>query len=499
MLALLGVITTVHLAGAVPRAGGDYLVVPFTVPVGTVEFSVEHDDGSDVQVLDWGVWSPAGFRGWGGGLTDPAVVGVEASSRGYLPGPIAAGQWQVVVGKAQLGVGDGAYTIDLEFRDAATITSEPHQPWTAVTLASERRWYAGDFHVHSRDSGDASASLDEIASFARGRGLDFVVLSDHNTVAQLEHQAAKQATLTDLLLLRGAEVTTYRGHGNAVGTDAYVDHRVGLEGVSATTILDEVIAQDGVFIVNHPELRLGDLCIGCAWDHADTPWAQVSGLEIQTGNAELTGSTFTPKAVLRWDQLLDQDLRLAAIGGSDDHRGGTETGDAPSLIGSPTTMVLADGLSEAAILDGVRAGRTVVKMRGPDDPMVIFTATSGDRTIGLGETVEAAELRFDVEAAGGDGAIAELWRDGAMIASEPIVAGAASFEDAPRPGLGGAPHRYRIELTRDGRRITVTSHLYLATIAPSDTSSCGCGSAGGASPGLALALLALRRRGRARR
>src|SRR5262245_34990845 len=133
MLALFAVIGTLHLSGAVPVEGGDYLIVPFSVPPGTVEFTVARDDGSASQILDWGVWSPAGFRGGGGGLTDPAVIGVAASSRGYLPGPIALGEWQVVIGKAKLDGTPGAYAIDLEFRDAATLVPEPRQAWSPVT------------------------------------------------------------------------------------------------------------------------------------------------------------------------------------------------------------------------------------------------------------------------------------------------------------------------------------------------------------------------------
>lgn len=58
MLALTAVISTLHLTGAVPVADGDYLVVPFDVPAGTVEFALAHDDGSDFQILDWGCGGP---------------------------------------------------------------------------------------------------------------------------------------------------------------------------------------------------------------------------------------------------------------------------------------------------------------------------------------------------------------------------------------------------------------------------------------------------------
>lgn len=501
MLALTAVISTLHLTGAVPVADGDYLVVPFEVPAGTVEFSLAHDDGSDFQILDWGLWGPDGFRGWGGGLTEPMVIGVAGSSRGYLAGPIAAGTWQLVIGKAKLGPDPGQYTVDLEFRDAATLAPEPAAPWSPVVLAATRRWYAGDFHVHSRDSGDASASLAEIAAYARGRGLDFVVLSDHNTSAQYPHQAAAQAGLTDLLLVRGAEITTYGGHGNAIGIGRYVDHRVGLGGVGAPTIVADVVAQGGRFIVNHPELRLGDACIGCGWDHADTPWAMVSGLEIQTGNAELTGALFTPKAIVLWDRLLDQGHAIAAIGGSDDHRAGTEGGATPALIGSPTTMVLADELSEAAIVAAVAAGRTVVKMRGPDDPMVVLTAVDAAdpaHVAGLGETLtDVGQVRFDVRAPGADGDSAELWRDGVLVEAVTVAGGVASFERA----VTGARERYRVELTGLGGRLTVTSHVYVEGDPALAEGGGGCCQGGGGAPAwpLGFGVLAALRRRRARR
>jgi hypothetical protein len=75
--------------------------VPFDVPAGTAEIQIDHTDGSDAVILDWGVWAPDGFRGWGGGLTAPVVIGTGASSRGYVPGPLAAGTWTLVIGKAK--------------------------------------------------------------------------------------------------------------------------------------------------------------------------------------------------------------------------------------------------------------------------------------------------------------------------------------------------------------------------------------------------------------
>src|SRR4029079_18804411 len=127
--------------------------------------------------------------------------------------------------------------------------------------------------------------------------------------------AAVQPSFDDFLFLRGIEVTTYAGHGCASGVHHYVDHRVGLGGVSAQTIVDDVVGQGGVFSINHPKLDLGDVCIGCAWTHTDTPWDEVSGIEVTTGPYDVTGTLFTPQVIEMWDGLEDQGHHLAAVGG----------------------------------------------------------------------------------------------------------------------------------------------------------------------------------------
>ena len=491
LLAWLAVLSTLHLEGEVTAEGGDYHEVAFEVPDGTAEIQIAHSDGSDSVILDWGVWSPDGFRGWGGGLTDDAIIGVDESSRGYLTGPITPGTWHVVIGKAKLDATGGRYTIDITLRDEPTLTPVPRAAYEPVVLATERRWYKGDFHVHSEQSGDASATLGEIVALARSRGLDFVNLSDHNTSSHLPLVAALQATLPDFLFLRGAEITTYAGHGNSVGTSAYVDHRIGHGGRTIGGVLDDVAAQDAAFIVNHPALDLGTSCIGCAWDHPDTDWSKVAGIEVLTGKWELTEPLFTPGALALWDAQLDAGHRIAAVGGSDDHRAGAGTGATDTPIGSPTTLVLADALSEAAILDALRRGRTIVMLRGPDDPMVELTI--GDAEIGdTVEGVPAAEVR--VRVTGGADTFAQLWRDGERLDQVRIEG-----EDVTHTFVDDTPgaHRYRIELVDNtNQRIVITSHIY-ATVVPDAGGCCDAGSRGAAgalAPALLVALTLRRRR-----
>lgn len=498
LLPLAATLSTMHHEGDVAAAGGDYVDVAFIVPAGTAEIRVAHSDGSDAVILDWGVWSPGGFRGWGGGLTDDAVIGVDQSSRGYLPGPITPGTWTVVVGKAQLSAGGGHYVIDVTCSDTPSLPVLPKAAFSPVVLRPERRWYQGDFHVHSVESGDASATFDDIFGLARQRGLDFVDLSDHNTVAQHALAAAYQQAHPELLLLRGAEITTYAGHGNAVGLHDYVDHRIGYQGRTIGGVLDDVAAQGAIFLVNHPVLDLGTACIGCAWRHADTDWSKVSGIEILTGNWSIGVGAFVPQVIAMWDGLSDQGVRIAAVGGSDDHTAGHSEGPTGAPIGSPTTRVLADHLSEAAILDAVRHGRTMVALRGPDDPVLdlaMRTKTGGAAQIG--DDVDGiGRVQLTVHVTGGAGMFAELWRNGALVdAPRPIPSGDTTVEFDDVPGAGD--FRYRVELVDDtGRRVVVTSHFYVHAVAAPE--GCGCGAGGdlGTAPVLALALAWVHRRRR---
>jgi hypothetical protein len=208
-------------------------------------------------------------------------------------------------------------------------------------------------------------------------------------------------------------------------------------------------------MINHPTVYLGDLCIGCAWEH-DLGTDFIDAVEVGSGSALKTGVLFGDSAVAFWESVCASGRHAAALGGSDDHKAGVDLDAFQSPIGDPTTLVFAEGLSVEGILSGVRAGKTVVKLRGPEDPMIELTpSVAAD-----GDTVSAARLTLRASVSGGEGHTVRFVRNGEAEAEVDVVGD--PFVHAVSIA---APERgedfWRAEVLQQGRRRTLTSHVFV--------------------------------------
>lgn len=471
--------TVLDLSSSVDDAGPDHVRVPFEVPDGIVEIEIQHQALGEGDVLDWGLEDPDGFRGWGGGNEEPAIVGEDAASRSYLAGPLPAGTWNLIIGKALVASAPAAYTATAILREEATLEPQPErQPYApAPALEEGARWYAGDLHVHSRESGDARPAIDEIAQFARERGLDFVELSDHNTTSQLDFLVDAQGRHPDVLLLPGVEYTTYDGHANGIGATAFVDHKIGLDGLTIDDAIAAFAAQGALFSLNHPTLALGNRCLGCEWTH-DVDAADVDAVEIATGGAY---PFFMDSAIALWDELCATGAHVAAIGGSDDHRAGQDLDSFQDPMGEPTTMVLAERLDAASIVEGIRRGRTVVRIT-QDDPMVELTSDpplDGD-AVSARRAILSATITGPVR----DGLVARFVKNGTPLDEVDLGAEPEPLTLEVEPPAAGED-RYRVEILEGVQRRVVTSHVWIATGAaePGGTTSATGSTASGDATG----------------
>ncbi|MGK6354725.1 CehA/McbA family metallohydrolase [Sphingomonas sp. DT-207] len=404
----------------------NYKPIPFDVPAGVERITVRLTyDKTNRTVIDLGMWDPERFRGWSGGTRDRFTIAASDASPGYLPGAIQAGRWQV-----QFGVPNArkdarsAYKVEIFFdRGAARNAS------AAIADAPVKAgpgWYRGDLHMHNANSDGSCASksgkkvpcpLFRTVAAASDADLDFIAVTDHNTSAHFDGLRELQPYFDTMLLIPGTEITTFRGHANAIGLTRWIDFR---QPVSA--IQRDVEAAGAILSLNHPALPSGEACMGCGWVWPDTDWSRVTAIEAINANTisgPLSGTGF-------WYARLNEGHRLTGIGGSDNHNPDPEPGRAP--IGRPTTVVHAEGLSTPAILAGIRAGRVFIDVEGTRDRMLDVEAASGRERAAMGGTLRpGARVSLTARIAGVAAGKALLIANGAELQSR-SVAESVTFE-----------------------------------------------------------------------
>jgi predicted metal-dependent phosphoesterase TrpH len=353
--ARLDVSATTTIRGGRFEAGTreDYAYAPVVVPEGVGELHIACDYGPEGRAfLNIGLFGPegcglgnaAGFRGWTHGGRPGRrrmVLSETRATPGYLPGPISAGTWHVVLNPHVVGP-DG-----LDWTLVVTMLSVPPARRFVPHLAASEvnrtaGWYRGDLHLHT-DHSDGEQTAAEVSARAALAALDFIVPTDHNTVsAQLRWGEVERS---GLLVLCGEEVTTPAGHWGAVGLPpgVWIDFRYRPGDGQLRSFVERVRGHGGLAIANHPRRPAESRC---AWEFDA---AEMDAVEVWNGR----WSASDDEAVRLWDRLLCAGRRLVAVGGSDSHHFEQE-------IGHPQTVVGAAGLNRDDILAGLRAGRAFV-------------------------------------------------------------------------------------------------------------------------------------------
>lgn len=344
------------------------------------------------NLLNFSLYDPMGrFRGrW----DSPQYFGKwmelgKNTSRGFLAGGISSGEW----------------TLELEVH---ALLSESVAAMLEVELIGSNlsRWFSGEMHSHTYHS-DGEASLAEVLDAVRELGLDFIVLSDHNTTAAYAEIPKENH---DSLVIPGLEWTTFYGHAVALGIREYVDWRAAREDTLEDKI-SEVHRQGGLVSIAHP-FAVGDpFCSGCEWEFANVQLTSVDLLEIWSGSWQKMAIP-NWRALTWWDELLNKGIRITGVAARDVHR-------LAQLLEPDTanTYVYAPICSEEEILAALKAG--AVQMSS--GPIADFSVRTADgKVYSIGQTVPAdgkasAELVVEVTAFEGDGAELQIIYNGKAV------------------------------------------------------------------------------------
>ncbi len=375
------------------------MLVPFDVPIGiqAIRLALRHDPPGDADrpeegaVVDLGLIAPGpttmgteAFRGWSGSERTVITVGQRRATPGYRPGPIAAGTWHAILGLYAIPATGCRYWVDIELlwdepgREEAAVEAHPPgptpRPGRAIGRPDARRWFACDLHAHSVHS-DGVDELAELAAAAGRLGLDVVFATDHNTTSH--HPFLDGATAAGgagaAVLLPGEEVTTYRGHMNALGATGWIDfrHRSADDVAGA---IDTIHAHGGLASINHPRRN------PCGWT-----WGNVPMDLVEVWNGPWSDAN---EASLAWwyelvaagiDGLGGRSPRAGSPSRPPTSVGGSDCHGAASArpLATPTTWVLAAATTREAIVAGLAACRVAVTASPAAKPPDIRRTASG--------------------------------------------------------------------------------------------------------------------------
>jgi len=301
-------------------------------------------------------------------------------------------------------------------------------------------WLKGSTHVHARPSGDSHTPVADVVRWYEAHGYDFIVLSDHNRVTDVDGRPggiagrprrdagvpralgrtfdaapadAGPPSITlgrdwvhgapgGLIVLAGVELThndnhcteppppaedpKCRMHLNAIGVtarpvgripwDAHVGHR--RLAVYAAAI-DEALALGGLAQVNHPQWHWGmtaALLVQLA--HRGARLYEVANKQFAVWNA---GDARHPSTEALWDAALDAGVTLWAVASDDAHDYEDHGGRYPP--GGAFVMVHAARDPEA-IKAALDAGRfyastgVVLDRAGPDGGELVVEVAPAD-------------------------------------------------------------------------------------------------------------------------
>ncbi len=238
-------------------------------------------------------------------------------------------------------------------------------------------WLRGSTHVHAKPSGDSTTPIPDVIAWYETRGYDFIVLTDHNRVSEIDGHtdghAWVRADAGRMLVLAGIELThnptgclppgdssgRCRIHVNLLGVTRRFDGK--LEWADRTSnervdkyqaALDQRKQLGGVAQLNHPQWYWGmtpELLVELA--HRGFTLVEIANKQFATWNA---GDPTHPSMEALWDKALVAGAMLWGVASDDAHQYDEPNGKYPA--GGAWVVVKAHREAQA-ILDALEAGR----------------------------------------------------------------------------------------------------------------------------------------------
>jgi hypothetical protein len=305
---------------------------------------------------------------------------------------------------------------------------------------------AGVVHVHSLYS-DGTGTVSEIAAAARANGLDFVLLTDHDTLEARDR--GEEGWHGSVLVLVGEEVSPVgENHYLAFGLARPIPHR----GLGPREIIERVNAAGGFGFLSHPFSKGSPRfrrARGMPW--RDLEASGYTGLELWslvTDSAEriealadvvrfiASPARFVdhppPDNLEQWDRIC-AGRRCVAIGGIDAHQVGVR------IAGRVPLRLMAYRRSFRFLRTHLLADRPLEEDLERDRETVYETLRAGRAYLAMDSLAPAPGFAFWTEE------------------EHPLVMGGETKAGEPRTFHARLPRPARMRLLRDGHEVATAT------------------------------------------
>ena len=356
------------------------------------------------------------------------------------------------------GAGRGAWGVGLLFLLAGCAVVGPiqrHVPKAAGRVVGEilddgHDDVTGVIHIHTRYS-DGAGTYEDIARVANQQRLDYLIVTDHNTLKPLRD--GKQGWYGMTLLLVGEELSTRGGHFLALNVQEDIDRHQPTQ-----AIIDEVNHQGGLGFIAHPYFKkrrwsdwsvtgfTGIEAYNVAHDALDENKLRLVfwGVAVPADPLFLSMVDRPYDPLAKWDELIARHGKVVGIGASDAHEvrlpGGIKIAPYDIMFKlSRTHVLLPSGtpLSDHALYEALRQGHAYLSVDLLADASgFAFFADDGKRVLGIMGDDVTLEPKLRLTTVLPAPAQLALFKDGRVVATT-----TAQTWQVPVEEPGGLPAR----------------------------------------------------------
>ncbi len=368
--------------------------------------SLVQEDTTVRNLLTLSINDPDHFRGAHHYFSEKQEIqiGTEKATEGFMAGRIQEGFWEFiischglfseeVIGRIEVaGVSESEWiqkeeTIPLQ--DLKLLQNLKDRTSKAQSYQTKRV----ELHSHTVHS-DATQTTEELLTQAEKESIDWLAITDHNTVSAIPEAEAHNLYNKQLKVLKGIEFTTFYGHFLAHGPlkDINVDWTK-LAKNDIQNFLQKLKEKNVYMTIAHPFDGGNPFCTGCRWEYILENLKYIDAIEVWNGTNP-HDSLSNEDAFYKWTKVLEQGYEVSASCGRDWHQ------LYPDEAIAYTYALVPDHETEEDLLKSLILGRSYISLRPQIDFRINDFHILGDRVEDLSGDLNISLNIKDIE--GGD-------------------------------------------------------------------------------------------------